>query len=133
MINNILAPGLVSLWVSISNTTYADTDRIPKISGWLCIFQTFLFIFASFVTRVSEARRNWYVAVMPELAYVASVFAMAIVPLIVIIINFTGFYVWDGFEHLASLMVLNVCAQFCILIQYFFMSFLKTFHVDFLI
>jgi hypothetical protein len=108
MINNILAPGLVGLWVSTSNRIDTDDDRLPKISGWLCIFQAFLFIFATFVTRNSESRSSIYLSFMTELAYVASISALAIVPSIIIITNLIGFFVWDDFEHLASLMVLNV-------------------------
>jgi hypothetical protein len=132
MINNILAPGLVGLWVSTSNRIDTDDDRLPKISGWLCIFQAFLFIFANFVTRNSESRSSFYLSFMTELAYVASISALAIVPSIIIITNLIGFFIWDDFEHLASLMVLNVVTQIGILCQYFFMGYSTLFWQDFL-
>ena len=69
---------------------------------------------------------------MTELAYVASISALAIVPSIIIITNLIGFFIWDDFEHLASLMVLNVVTQIGILCQYFFMGYSTLFWQDFL-
>jgi len=114
--NNMSAPALVGILIA----SYGDEelDWIPSISGWLCVAQTLLFYFALFMTRVSEARSAFYIKVMPELTYYASVVALGLLPLTIIVLNIVGLFTIESFARLGPFMVFSIWVQVGIFAQY---------------
>ena len=92
MTNAIFVPAFSLLCLSWHEPEGSKVIRDLAIMG---ISQTMLWFFATFTTRVSEARREWYVNIMPEACFYAAYTVLYILPIVQVLYASIGMMVVD--------------------------------------
>ena len=77
MTNTIFVPAFSLFCLSFHEEA---GHRVIRNLGIIGICQTLLWYFATFITRVSEVRPEWYVNIVPELAFCAGFTVLYIAP-----------------------------------------------------
>ncbi len=85
MTNNIMAPALISIWMSVEKLK--ENGLLLHISAALCLAQLLLLYVGLFLTRGSVNRSSVYISIIPDLTYWASVVSFTVMPLLIIGIN----------------------------------------------
>ena len=86
----------------------------------LCLVQSLFFMLGVFMTRVSEAHPNWYIAWMPDICYYFFFLSQAILPFVVTVSVIQGILLIDDVHNMISLMAFTVFVEFGIFYSYWF-------------
>lgn len=78
MSNTIFVPAFSLFCLSFHEDT---GSKVIRNLGMMGICQTMLWYFATFITRVSEARPHWYIRIVPELAFYAGFIVLYVAPI----------------------------------------------------
>ena len=116
LINAIFAPSLICIMGGYSANGYSDKDNMLSWSiGWTALSQGIFMMIAITVTRVSEDRPRGWRNCMPEFLHYCIIFAMTVVPGIVIIMCVIGV---STMVQLAPLLTLVALCQTLIIVWY---------------
>lgn len=111
--NNMAAPAFTGLLLGM---TY-DMKNYIEITGYLCLVQSLIFYFSLFMTRVSEARSEFYISFMPEACYYTSYISCVLFNIIIIAIDLICYFNHPN-ELAKPFVIFTVIVQAAIIINF---------------
>lgn len=117
MTNNIMAPALISIWMSVEKLK--ENGLLLHISAALCLAQLLLLYVGLFLTRGSVNRSSLYISIIPDLTYWASVVSFTVMPLLIIGINIAASRIIKDEQKYVPFLIFVILIQIGIFITYF--------------